>query len=200
VGWLVAPGRNSALDASRSLVTIRVYRAGRLARLGHNHVIEVLDLRGGLRRLDSGGAAAELRFRPDRMRVDHPAARARSGDAFASTPDADAIAATRRNLLGKQVLDAQTWPEVSVLARVADLSAETATADLHFSVRGFGRRYQVPVVIERGGEGVTVSGTLRLRQSELGLEPFSVLGGALQVRDEIEVDFRIAGRNSGAAL
>lgn len=198
--WWDAPGTFFLLDAGQSAITVRVYRAGRLAHLGHNHVIEVLGLRGTLKRLASGEGVADLRFRPDLMQVDDPVARARAGEAFAAMPDAAAIAGTRRNLLGTEVLDAQAWPEVRVLGRVDALSAGSAITDLHFSVRGFGRRYQVPVSIDVADDAVTLSGRLLVRQSDLGIRPFAVLGGALQVRDEIELDFRVVGRNSSAAL
>ncbi len=198
-GWW-GEGVPLRLDAGRSTITLRVYRDGWLARLGHNHLIEVTGLRGTLRRLDTGEGVAELSFRPDRLRVDDPSGRAAAGVDFAAWPDATAIEDTRRNMLGPRVLDAASWPEVRVLARVAELSGATALADIHLSVRGYGRRYRVPVTVGHGDGEVVVAGTLVVRQSELGIRPFSVLGGALEVRDAIEVDFRIIGRNSDAAM
>lgn len=198
--WLAARGTPFLLDAARSRITIRVYRAGRLAHLGHNHVIEVLDLSGRLKRLPAGGGVAELSFRADRMRVDDPAARTRAGEAFVQLPDAAAVAGTRRNMLGPQLLDAQRWPEIGVLARIDDLGAPSSLADLHLSLRGLGRRYRVPVSVVVTADQITVAGSVLLRQSDLGITPFSVFGGALQVRDAIEVDFQVVGRNSGAAM
>lgn len=198
--WLAEAGTPVRMDGAASAIRLRVYRAGRLSHLGHNHVVEVTGLSGRLRRLESGGGLAELQIRPERMRVDAPEARARAGPDFSAQPDAAAVAATRRNLLGPQVLDAQRWPEIRVLARVDDLAPGDTQADLHLSVRGIGRRYRVPVLIEAAGDALAVSGSLVVRQSDLGIVPFSVLGGALQVRDGIEVDFRVVGRNSGGAM
>ena len=173
---------------------MRVYRAGRLARLGHNHVIEATGLDGRLWRPDDGGAVADLRLPVDRLRVDDAAARRAAGDDFTTLPDAAAIEGTRRNLLGPQVLDARTWPEIRVLARIEDLRAARPQARIHLSLRGLGRRYRIPVTIARNGETIAVSGGVVLRQSDLGITPFAALGGALRVRDEIDVDFRIIGR------
>lgn len=199
-GWLDEPGRAWALDRDHSTVALRVYRSGRLARLGHNHVIEVRDLDGSLIRLDSGGGVADLRFRPDRLWVDDPQARARYGEPFAGMPDPKAVEGTRRNLLGAEVLDADNWPHVAVLARIDRLAPGPATVELHLSLRGTGRRYRVPVSIEDVAGGVSVSGSFLLRQTDLGIIPFSVLAGALVVRDEIEVDFRIVGHDKDPAL
>ena len=198
--WLLPRGQALALDSEASRIEIRVYRAGRLAHLGHNHVIEVLGLDGRLKRVDEGSGVAELRFRPDRLRVDGEAARLRAGEDFAQMPDAKAVSGTRANMLGEQVLDAGRWPEVRILARVASLSPGEVPADVQIYVRDVGRRYAVPLTVQADGDRVRVSGSLRLRQSDFGISPFSVLGGALQVRDEIDAVFQIVGRNSGRAM
>jgi len=52
----------------------------------------------------------------------------------------------------------------------------------------------VPLSYELSGGTLTVTGELRLRQSELGLTPFSALMGALAVEDEMRVRFRIVAR------
>ena len=44
---------------------------------------------------------------------------------------------------------------------------------------------------ERSGEWLIVSGDTVLKQSELGLKPFSAMLGALQVQDEMHISFRI---------
>jgi hypothetical protein len=38
------------------------------------------------------------------------------------------------------------------------------------------------------------AGELRLRQSDFGITPFSVLGGALTVEDELRVRYRLLAR------
>ncbi len=199
-GWLAEAAEVVPLDRNRSRIAVRVYRAGRLARLGHNHLVEVTELDGELRALPSGGGVARLVFRPDRLRVDDPAARARAGEAFAQMPDTAAIEGTRSNMLGPQVLDAAGWPQVRVLARIDDLGAAQPQAEVHLSLRGVGRRYRLPVTVERTTGAVSVSGSLKMKQSDFGVVPFSVMGGALQVRDVLEIDFRVAGRISGPAL
>ena len=92
--WLREPGAAFVLDPA-SRITLRVYRAGRLAHLGHNHVIEAVDLDGRLWGLDHGGGLADLRLRVNRLRVDDPAARTAAGEAFATA----SVIAVRRELL-----------------------------------------------------------------------------------------------------
>jgi hypothetical protein len=59
------------------------------------------------------------------------------------------------------------------------------------TVRGRGVDVAVPLSVARKGDELRASGTLRLRQTQLGLVPFSVAGGAIQVADEFEVGFRV---------
>ena len=49
----------------------------------------------------------------------------------------------------------------------------------------------MPVTLEAQGADLVASGELELRQSELGLTPFSVMMGALQVQDAMQVRFRL---------
>lgn len=198
--WALEDGRELPLDTGQSRIALRVYRGGRLARMGHNHVLEVTDLRGRLKRLQGGGGLAKLVFGVEGIAVDDRAARARAGDDFAQQPDAAAIAGTRRNMLGAKVLDAANWPEVRIVARVDDLAAAAPVAEVYVSVRGVVYGYQTPVSVELRGTQARVSGALTVRQSDFGIQPFAVLGGALLVRDQVEADFVIVGRISDGPM
>ena len=48
------------------------------------------------------------------------------------------------------------------------------------------------------GDRLTATGEFAVKQSDLGLKPFSVLGGALQVQDQMKVKFSvIAAKKTG---
>jgi hypothetical protein len=64
-------------------------------------------------------------------------------------------------------------------------------ARLQALVRGAPHEFDLLVRYERSGERLVVSGDTVLKQSELGLKPFSALLGALQVQDEMRISFRI---------
>jgi hypothetical protein len=57
------------------------------------------------------------------------------------------------------------------------------------SVAGHRSTLRIPFTLQFAGGLATGSGSTALRQSELGLTPFSVMLGALQVQDEIMVEF-----------
>jgi hypothetical protein len=51
--------------------------------------------------------------------------------------------------------------------------------------------------VEKEPDEVTVTGTAAVDQSRFGITPFAVLGGALTVRDRVDVRFRIRARRIG---
>jgi len=123
--------------------------------------------------------------------VDPPAARALEGEEFAARLSAEAIAQTRSNLLGPTVLDAANHPEIRV--RSVRIAGPDWAPDitLRIVLRGAERELVVPVVLEvREGE-LKATGTFSLSQREFGIEPFSILGGGLQVADQVKIRFRI---------
>ena len=48
-------------------------------------------------------------------------------------------------------------------------------------------------VVEQSGS-LTVIAAFRVLQSELGIEPYSILGGAIRVRDAIDIRVRLVAR------
>jgi hypothetical protein len=106
-----------AVDPDRSLVTLRVYRAGRLAKLGHNHVITSANESGHA--WTSGALATsgfEVRVAVNDLVVDDPAARAAAGEDFPGELSEAARQGTRNNMLRAEVLDGEHYPEIVVRA------------------------------------------------------------------------------------
>ena len=208
-----AEGRLWRLDAEASLLQVLAFRQGALAALGHNHVLTAPRLQGWLQ-LPEGAAdplrlqAAQLarsRFalalRLDELQLDEPAQRARLGPAFASVPSAEAIAATRANLLGESMLDAARHPWLQV--RSVQLLGEGALllAEIELDWHGQRRRQWLPLALswQEAGQGqgqvLRVQGQLALRLTDFGIQPLSLLGGMLAVQDGIaaRLDLRLRG-------
>jgi len=177
------------IDPDRSLVRILVSRDGALARLGHDHAVTAGPIHGYLWwRGQDGAGRADLNLVLSELVVDAPAARAAAG-----LPDgltAADIDGTRRNMLAS--LEADRYPHVRLQVSMppADtVTANTRAANVDLSLHGAQRRLSVPVRISRVGQDWRVTGAFALRQSDFGITPFSVLGGALAVRDELDLSF-----------
>lgn len=184
-------GSRYRIDATRSDVRILVYRAGPLARLGHNHVLRVRGLEGEVSR-PAGPAAARfaLSFPVAELAIDEPAARREEGEEFAVDPSAEDIAGTRRNLEGPAVLDAARHPAIR-LEGSADPDGAGLVAHCRIRVRDRTIDVDVPVALSTAPAEIVVAGGFAVTQAALGLVPFSVGLGALRVRDELQIRFRL---------
>ena len=70
----------------------------------------------------------------------------------------------------------------------------TDTLRLTVTLHGVARSFDVPTTIERDRTTLTASGELRMLQSEFGITPMSVMGGAMTVQDPMELKFRIVAK------
>ena len=188
-------GRVYRIASDESQLDIYVYRGGRLARLGHNHIVTSRDVTGfALTADDPARSRFDLYFPVDALSIDEPELRAAAGDDFASQPSESDIAGTRKNMLGEKMLDAAQFPFVVVSGRAGGGTTEAPEFDLTITVRGITHAMHAPASLTHDGDALRANGEVRLSHAELGLEPFSVLGGALAVQDGFVVRYRITAR------
>ena len=200
--------------ADESLLTIRAYRGGTLASAGHNHLIALHALTGTVYvPADVMRTSFEAHIPVAAFTVDEAALRAQehSPEFPPEVPDA-AREGTRRNMLGEALLDGEHSPRIVLRAVRLESAGQAAPgtgseaggearavlARVQATVRGEVRTISVPVRYQFAAGALIASGEAPLRQSELGLTPFSALLGALQVQDEMRVRFRIVARAAGA--
>jgi len=111
-----AGGTLFTLDPQQSTVRIYVFRGGRFAALGHNHVLSAPKFVGFfyMPSADPTEARFDLKFRLDQLELDDPTIRASLGPAFASKLSAEAITSTREHMLGTDNLQADQFPLVRI--------------------------------------------------------------------------------------
>ena len=176
------------VDPAESLVVIEVRRGGSLARLGHDHVVASHDLTGYVA---PGDGRADMYVALARLVVDEPALRKDAG--FDTQPTESDIEGTRSNMLN-HVLEAEKFPFALIAVSGADAKEKKATLAVAITVRGQTRTFQVPVEIGVDESMITVSGRLAFKQTDFGITPYSLLGGAIAVRDELALRFRIGAK------
>src|SRR5690606_15359079 len=176
------------IDPARSHAQALVFRAGPLARRGHNHVVVAGPgaLHGAVL-LPAGDAMhharAELLLELGALQVDPPAAREALGGAFGGALPQPARQGTRDNMLGAAVLDAARFPQLRVSARVLAGEMPGLLLQVDTTLHGIVVRQQVPVRVQQHDGGLRTRGTLVLRQADFGIAPFRAAGGLLQVAD-----------------
>jgi hypothetical protein len=174
------------IDPARSLVVVEVRRSGSLGTFGHDHVVASHDVTGFVAPAEGG---SDLYVALERLTVDEPELRAQAG--FDTRPTESDIAGTRRNML-ERVLEAERYP--FALIRVGTAGGNASMLDVAITLHGVTRTLRVPVTIETADGEFAVSGRVALNQTDFGITPFSILGGAIQVQDRVDLRFHIRAR------
>ena len=163
----------STSKPQESAVTIHVFKAGLFSGLAHNHV--VLAPIGGAS-IDPDGKKVEVSFSTKDMKVIDPEV---------SEKDRAEIQST---MLGPKVLDAAKYAEIRFKSlRIEQTSPEhyrvTGTLDLHGK--------QKELSFEVAGTPEHYHGATKLKQTDFGIQPISLFGGTVKVKDELELEFEL---------
>ncbi len=128
--------------------------------------------------------------------VDDPQARREEGADFPGDIPDDAKSGTSHNMLSAALLNADEFPVITV-SSLAESRAQNPsgagalTATVAISIAGHDSRVDVPFTFHADSRRLSATGSLELRQSALGLTPFSLMLGALQVQDAMTIKFEI---------
>lgn len=189
-----------AIDSANSSITLRVYRDGPLARFGHNHVIAITQIQGVVyREAALAQSEVELSFPVASMLVDSPDDRVKAGSDFPGVLSPEAIAGTRANMLGPQLLAASQYPTITLRSVAVSGQWPDLKLVVEVSLRKFTTQIVLPVRMSELNDALIADGVTKLSQVQLGLTPFSVLGGGLRVSDTIDAQFHIVATKEVAS-
>ncbi len=166
-------GQSHSIDTAKSSMTVHVYKTGVLSAFGHDHEISAPLASGSV---DIQGRKVELHVDAGALRVQDP-----------KVSDKDR-AEIQTTMLGPEVLDAQNQKEI----RFQSTSAEPAGAGAwklagQLTLHGMTQPVSMTVQ-EKDGH---YSGTCRFDITRFGIKPVKAAGGAVRVKDEVQVNFDI---------
>src|SRR5713226_172773 len=176
------------VDSPESLVVIEVRRGGSLARLGHDHVVASHEV-GGYVAPDEG--RADLYVQLERLEVDEAALRAEAG--FDTQPTQLDIDGTRANMLVR-VLEADKFPFALIRVSGVDANQREVAMSIAITLHGSTHTLQAPAQIDADADRISVTGRLSFDQTDFGITPYSLLGGAIAVKNGVDLRFRIRAR------
>lgn len=189
VGW-AASARTFQLVPGESAVTIHVGKGGPLAGFGHEHEVSAPAFSGvaTFDPKDLSQAHVTATFDAQRLVVmsEH------------EPKDAPKVQATMR---GPEVLDSQRFPRIRftsqhVRAREVRAGEYEVQVDGELELHGVKKPLTVPMRVSVSNDQLTASGKVALRQTEFGIKPIRIAGGAITVPDEITVQLKLMGRPS----
>jgi polyisoprenoid-binding protein YceI len=180
------------IDSLNSELEILVYRAGPLANLGHNHVMVSHAVTGAVQvGTTLSTSSFSLAVPADSLVVDDVQSRRAAGEDFPGDIPEDAKSGTRRNMLSAAVLNAAEFPTISVTSVSLAGTLDALSAELTISVAGHEAHISAPCTLQGNAHTLTAVGSMELRQTAIGLTPYSLLHGALQVQDAMRLKYSI---------
>ncbi|MGI9326402.1 MAG: hypothetical protein ACR2PZ_14365 [Pseudomonadales bacterium] len=182
------------MTVSASELTIKVYRGGRLKHLGHNHVLTSQALDGFIMRAKEDtlvDSYADIYLPLSSLQVDEPSARAQAGEDFSTQPSAADRRGTLGNLLGPRLLEAKRYPYLRAAITLTEAQPGVFAAQIALTVKAETVTLSVPVQLSHTAETLSLSSQFEVTHAQLGLTPFSVLGGAISVADPIHVQLTL---------
>ena len=168
-----AKGEQRPIDMTKSVLTVRVSKAGAFSAFGHNHQIGTAIASGSV---DTAAQTVELHVNAASLKVQDP-----------GVSDKDR-AEIEKTMLGPEVLDTNRYREIAFRSTTAERAANggwqiTGNLTLHGETR--------PVVVAVKEQGGHYIGSASFRQTEFGIKPVKVAGGTIRVKDEVRIEFDI---------
>ncbi len=172
--WSVAASAQSrAIDSTKSVMTVRVYKTGVFSALGHDHQITAAVSSG---KVDAKAGQVELHVKAGVLKVSDP---------DVSDKDRAEIQST---MLGSEVLDAEHNAEIVYKSTSAE-PAGSGSWTVHGNLTLHGQTRPVTVAVREATGHYT--GTASLKQSDFGIKPVKAGGGTVRTKDEIKIEFDI---------
>lgn len=129
----------------------------------------------------------ELRVPVKKFVVDHPSHREAAGlDGELSEGQRGDV---KSNMLAKDQLDAASHPTITFVS--TSCTATSVTGDL--TIHGVTKSVTTPWSTDIRAEAFSATGSLKAKQSDFGIEPFSAMMGALRNQDGLAFSFHLEG-------
>lgn len=176
------------IDPAASRFTVRAFAGGMLSGMGHNPTFLARDLTG------------EVAFDPEAQRA--TLARLKVGAPSLTLIDSVSDKDRREieRITSQEVLESAVYPEILFEASRIALTGGAggpvqATLDGVLTLHGVSRPQQIVARVYPNGDMLRAQGEATLRPTDFRIEPVSVAGGMLKVKDEVKLAFDIVARS-----
>lgn len=172
----LAVAASTPVDTHKSTLTVRVYKTGFFSAFAHDHEISAS--------IDSGSFAED----GSSVEISITAANLKVMDKESSDSEKQKI---QTRMLGAEVLDTAKFKEIkfhSTQVQAAgqgmwqvsgDLTLHGKTQPVAFRVQKVNGHYQ---------------GVAEIKQKDFGIEPISIAGGGVKVKDQVRIEFDVVGQ------
>jgi len=162
------------IDAGRSTLTVFVYKSGLFSAFADDHIIRAPIASGSIS--DDPPRTVEVVVRSASLEVLDPKLAA------------DKRAEVQSRMLGPEVLDSEKYPDITFTSTAVEAAGpDRWTVTGRLSIRGKTR----PTTFSVARQGGRYRGTVVVKQRDFEIQPISIAGGVVKVKDELKVEFDI---------
>jgi polyisoprenoid-binding protein YceI len=175
------------IDGRSSRFTVRAFATGLLSAMGHNPTIGIRDFSGG------------MEFNPDKLEASSLKIFIKSSSLSVQDDISAKDLREMERLMNQEVLETAKFPEILYEASSISITkmAEalySATLKGNLTLHGVSRSQPINARVASLGNMLRTSGNFSLSQTDYDIEPVSVAGGALKLKDELKFSFEIVAR------
>ena len=162
------------INLERSTLTVLVYKSGLFSAFADDHVISAPIASGSLS--DAEPLSIDIVVHAANLKVLDPK--------LSESKRAEVQA----RMLGPEVLDTAKYGDITFLSTaIAPAGTDKWTVTGQLTIHGQTRPLTFPVARQNGA----YRGTVPVKQRDYGIEPISIAGGTVKVKDEIKIQFEI---------
>ena len=175
------------VDARSSRFTVQAFATGILSAMGHNPRIGIRTFSG------------EVDFNAEAVQASGFRLSMKSSSLGVLDDISDKDRRDMEQMMNEQVLESSRYPDIvydapSVKITRIESALYSALLSGTLSFHGVTRDQSVSARIAAFDEMIRASGEFSLNQSDYGIKPISVAGGAMKVKDELKFSFEMVAR------
>ena len=185
-----AQGRASyAVDSQQSKMEIHVSKEGTFKAFGHDHLIAAKQISGQVQ-------FDPQKIEPSSVHLRIPTKSMTVVDPGESEKDRRDVQATME---GERVLDVAKFPEITFTSSKVSAAKKTAegwelTLSGNLKLHGVEKPVSFPLHVHVDNNELRGQGELSVLQTDYGITPVKVGGGAVKVKDKLKITFNIVAR------
>jgi polyisoprenoid-binding protein YceI len=172
------------IDSSQSQFTVHTDTASLLGAMGHKLQIAIQDFSGQIRIPSEKPELASLQ-----MKV-------KSQSLTATDKISEKDKAEIEDTMQNKVLNTPTFSEITFSSsKVSGKQAKEGLFEIKITgdltLHGVTRLMEIPTQVSIKANQLLATGEFRLKQTDFKIKPFSALGGAMKVKDELSLTFHL---------
>lgn len=180
------------IDSDLSQIVLRVYRGGAMARLGHDHVVSSQNVQGYIAlNKESGQCHADFFAPLSMLIVDDPELRIAAE--LDTTPSPSDIAGTKNNMLIS--LEAANFPFVQLASKDCSGVLSGTETTVVLTLHGVSQQRNLQINLQSIDDNqLLISGEFSIKQTDFGIEPFSIMSGLIKVEDKVDLTYQLTAQ------